>query len=90
MPECATTLDALQIGEVSLVRGLLRSGEARQIRLAAGVSPAEVAKAAGVDPATIWRWEHGHRAPRTDAALRLAPVYRAAAEAVAALAGGRA
>lgn len=52
------------------VRALARMGVARSVRLAAGLSLAEVAEAVGVVPVTVYRWETGERSPRGEAALR--------------------
>ncbi len=55
---------------VELRRALL-DGTFRQQRQRAGLTLAEVARAAGVSPSALSRWEHGHRLPRTADALRL-------------------
>lgn len=44
-------------------RAAARSGEARKIRTAAGLSLAEVGAVCGRSGATISRWEHGLLAP---------------------------
>ncbi|MFW3172569.1 helix-turn-helix domain-containing protein [Geodermatophilus sp. CPCC 206100] len=49
-------------------RALLASGEARRIRLAAGLSVGQVAADIGVSASAIQRWERGERVPRTRAA----------------------
>lgn len=59
-----------KLAEVAKVRALLRSGAARSIRVAAGISQAEVAADLGVSGATICRWERGNRMPRAPIALR--------------------
>ena len=51
------------------VRSALTSGEAERLRVAAQLSIGEVAQACGVDQSTVWRWEHGLRKPRGQAAL---------------------
>jgi DNA-binding transcriptional regulator YiaG len=56
--------------EVSRVRSLTKAGRAREIRVHACVSAAEVAAALGVSPSTVLRWEEGERAPRGDIARR--------------------
>lgn len=56
--------------EVAKVRALLRSGAARSIRVAAGISQSELALELGVSGATICRWERGNRMPRAEVALR--------------------
>lgn len=63
--------------ELVRVRELVRSGAARSIRVAAGLSLGEVAESVGVAPATVWRWEHGDRVPRGDAALRYGELLQA-------------
>lgn len=45
------------------------SGAARAIRMSAGVSLSEVAAACGVSFSTVWRWEHGQRAPHGEPGL---------------------
>ncbi len=57
--------------ELSEVRQLLHSGEARRIRLASKLSLAEVGGVVGVSTATVSRWETGQRRPSG----RLALVY---------------
>ena len=59
---------------VSLAREQAASGAARAIRLRRGLSLREVAEAAGVTPTAVWRWENGHRLPRTAAAARYGAV----------------
>ncbi|MCH7583291.1 MAG: helix-turn-helix transcriptional regulator [Acidobacteria bacterium] len=56
------------------VRALTDSGMAQQIRQGARLSLAEVANDVGVSVPTIWRWEHGHRRPTGEAALRYGEV----------------
>ena len=58
------------------VRGLCTSGQAQQIRESAGVSRREVARDADIAEPTVYRWEHGLRTPKGDAALRYAKVMR--------------
>ena len=65
----------LVIGNADLVglarvRGLVRSGDARVIRLARGLTMGEVARSVGVTVATVSRWESGERVPRGAPALR--------------------
>jgi DNA-binding transcriptional regulator YiaG len=52
------------------IRRLQDSGQARRIREQAGVSVALLARAIGVQEATVWRWETGRSRPREGAALR--------------------
>lgn len=63
-----------EVETLSRVRRLARTGAARAIRLSAGVSIREVARAASVAPSTVFRWESGERTPRGDGALRYADV----------------
>lgn len=58
------------------VRSDLRSGRARAIREAAGLSQAEIARPIGVERATVALWEQHRRIPRGDAALRYAELLR--------------
>jgi transcriptional regulator with XRE-family HTH domain len=55
---------------LSQARADAKSGRAREIRLAADVSQAEIARACGVAPAAVSQWESGQRTPRGEAALR--------------------
>jgi DNA-binding transcriptional regulator YiaG len=53
------------------IRDLCQSGEARRIRIAAGVSQTEIADDIGdVTPAAVHRWETGGRRPHGKPALR--------------------
>lgn len=56
--------------ELAAIRRQARAGRARDARLQAGLSLAEVAAVIGVAPATVLRWETGQRKPRGLAALR--------------------
>lgn len=68
------------LSELVQVRAQARSGEARAIRLAAGLSVGEIARAVGVASVTVWRWENGQRAPRSPAAERYARVLNRLAQ----------
>ncbi|WP_424224354.1 helix-turn-helix domain-containing protein [Brooklawnia sp.] len=46
------------------------------IRQHANLTRAEVARAVGVDPSTVSRWESGERRPRGAAAARYADLLR--------------
>lgn len=48
------------------------SGHARTVRLAAGLTQAEVASTVGVERATVALWEQGRRVPRGRPALKYA------------------
>jgi len=53
-------------------RSLLASGEARRVRLAAGLSLEKMAVQVGVSVSAIYRWERGDRVPRGRAATEYA------------------
>lgn len=55
---------------LSRVRELVRSGEARRIRIDARLSLGEIAASVGITAACISRWESLDRTPRGEAALR--------------------
>jgi DNA-binding transcriptional regulator YiaG len=63
----ATKLEDLQ--ELTRLRALLRSGAAKSIRTAAGLSLGEVADALGTSKTSVLRWERGERIPRGGLAL---------------------
>jgi len=69
-------VNARQLTEVATVRDMLRTGRARQLRLDAGLSAAEVAHAADIAASTLWRYENHERIPRAPHALALGKVYR--------------
>ena len=48
---------------LTAARDLCASGRARRIRLAAGLSQAEIAAAVGVSSFAVSRWERGERRP---------------------------
>lgn len=48
------------------------SGTGRAIRLAAGLSLAEIGTVVGANESTVWRWEQGQARPRGDRAVRWA------------------
>lgn len=52
------------------VRTLAVTGQAEQIRVTAKLSKGDAARAVGVEPTTIGRWERGLRTPTGGAALR--------------------
>ena len=64
-----TTEDLAALGRV---RGLTRSGTAKRIRQAAGITIAEAARAAEVSERAIYRWEGNQSVPHGPAALRYA------------------
>lgn len=53
-----------------------RNGKARQARIDAGLTQAEIAGTLGVNQATVASWETGRRRPRGEAALRYARLLR--------------
>lgn len=55
---------------VALARAFLRTGSARSVRRASGLSLREMAAALGVQPSTVMRWESQQRVPKPEAALR--------------------
>jgi DNA-binding transcriptional regulator YiaG len=59
-----------RLEKVLTIRRLQDSGQARRIREQAGVSVALLARAVGVQEATVWRWETGRSRPQEGAALR--------------------
>lgn len=65
------------LARIAETRAMVGSGRARAVRLACGVSLAEVAQAAAVTAPTVWKWEHGETLPRGQAALRYRDVLDA-------------
>ena len=65
-----STADAPDPVALARVRRLLTSGEARAIRLRAGLSYSEVAAPIGVRRSCISNWESGYRKPSGDAAVQ--------------------
>ncbi|MGI8406961.1 MAG: helix-turn-helix domain-containing protein [Actinomycetota bacterium] len=63
-------IEADELTRLVRVRSLTRSGAAKSIRVAAGLSLREVAQSIEVSPATILRWERRDRVPQGDRALR--------------------
>jgi transcriptional regulator with XRE-family HTH domain len=56
---------------ISEVRAMLREGRLRELRERHSLSQHELARALGVDPSTVSRWESGERVPLEAAAARL-------------------
>ncbi|MDP9301596.1 MAG: helix-turn-helix domain-containing protein, partial [Actinomycetota bacterium] len=52
---------------VSRVRKAFATGEAERLRLEAGLSQRELARAAGLPASSVQRWEAGDSVPRPDA-----------------------
>lgn len=65
------------------VRSWLRSGRAREVRERAGVSQADIARAAGTNGPQVSRWESGFAVPHREMALRLAVLYEGLEEIIA-------
>ncbi len=57
-------------------REACRSGRGERLRVAADLTKSEVARAVGVTPAAIARWETGERQPRGDGACAYALLLR--------------
>jgi len=57
-------------------REAARSGRGTATREAAGLSRAELARAAGLNDATVSRYESGRRVPQGDSAIRYARILR--------------
>jgi transcriptional regulator with XRE-family HTH domain len=72
-----TTTDQTSDVEVLIeVREACRSGKARQLRLAAGLTQGEIARACGVTDAAVTRWEAGDRRPTGERAVAYGRVLR--------------
>ncbi len=65
------------LNQIVEARRLAETGRAREIRLAGRLSTRELAKAVGVDPKTITRWEEGKTKPKGDQAVRWVEGLRA-------------
>ncbi len=72
-----------ELVRLSTARRAARSGSGRRIRVAAGLSQAELAEGCGVTPPTISRWEAGDRQPRGEPARRYAELLEALARSTA-------
>lgn len=59
-----------EAADLAHLRSLMRSGAARGVRIAAGLSLGEAAAAAGVSASAVCRWEAQQRTPSGAAALR--------------------
>lgn len=69
-----TLLDLLKLADA---RHAARSGEARQLRIDANLSQAEVGAVCEVTPDAVSRWESGSRSPRGAPAVRYAQLLEA-------------
>jgi transcriptional regulator with XRE-family HTH domain len=79
MPVAQTPEAVLSLVEL---RAAIASGRVREIRQKARLSQAELAKALGVTPAAVSRWESRQRQPKGEAAERLAHLLPLLASAV--------
>ena len=61
-----------QLKRVAHMRALAAGGDARAIRVAAGISLREAAKTIRTTPSTLSRWETGECRPAPEPALRWA------------------
>lgn len=68
------------LSSIAWARRALRTGVARSIREAAGVSGGEFAAGVGVTPSAVSRWERGKRTPRAAEAERVAHALRSLME----------
>lgn len=67
---CLMAEDVVEMAaELARIRRLVRSGQARAIRVDAGLSQGDIARLIGVQPGAVSRWEAGLRVPRGDKAL---------------------
>lgn len=64
------------LAEIAVVRGLLTSGRAKAIRIAALISLDEMAASIGVAASTICKWEAGVNIPRAAVAIRYGRVLK--------------
>jgi len=78
----ATTTTSDRLLDLVEVRALAKSGRAREIRLRAGLSLADLGGAVGVSAPTIQRWENALRRPYGDAALRYGRLLEALSQSV--------
>ncbi len=65
------------------VRQAIATGRAKRVRELSGLSMSELARRVGVRPATVSRWESGHRRPAGDAALAYGRALREITEGLA-------
>ncbi|SFN66184.1 helix-turn-helix domain-containing protein [Mycetocola miduiensis] len=62
-------MDAQTLVQISQLRRMCKSGEARAIREAAELTRDEVASVLGVDESLVEMWEKGSATPQPDVAL---------------------
>jgi transcriptional regulator with XRE-family HTH domain len=78
IPSAVTPTEDIAL--LSSARRLARTGAAIRLRRAALLSQADVARACGVSPAAVCRWERGERQPKGEAARRYAELLRSLAK----------
>jgi transcriptional regulator with XRE-family HTH domain len=66
----------VELEHVVWIRRLAKNGGARAIRQEAAISLSEAARAIGVTPGAVSRWERGQRTPRINEAQRWAELLR--------------
>ena len=62
--------------DLAKVRRMIESGLAREVRVRARLNESEAARAVGVHPSTLHRWERGQQVPRGRPALRYAELLQ--------------
>jgi DNA-binding transcriptional regulator YiaG len=68
-------MDITELLSMALAREHSASGcAAHQLRIRHGLSVRDIAEAAGVTPAVVWRWDRGQPVPRTAPAARYGAV----------------
>lgn len=76
-------MKASALGLLVNAREAAATGRGRAIREAAGLTQGELARAIGVTPGAVNRWEAGTRKPTGESALRYARILRVLREQVA-------
>ncbi len=61
---------------VALARRAAKDGTAKEVRIANGLTQADVGSVCGVTPQAVTRWERGVRVPGSEAALRYGRLLR--------------
>ena len=77
------TAELESLKELSLIRAMAESGEAREIRRVNRIRLSEMSGAVGVGSSTLAHWEAGDRRPTGDGALRWLTVLRGLSSAAA-------
>jgi transcriptional regulator with XRE-family HTH domain len=78
----APEIEMQKAAALAEVRASLRSGKAKALREAAGLSQRDVAEAVGATAPTISLWERGLRRPLSDSAIKYGRLLRILASAV--------